>query len=206
MRIGRSGRSVPSGSRWAARQVWISRATHRDIADEVTERLVEQTKAQKVGDPRDRATDVGPMISEAAADRVEQWVGAALDGGARRPIGGRREGKLVWPTVLANSTVTASCVKDAGAPASTAISVSPASRSTDSNGRADFTISTSGLRLIADSGNAPSGRCTFRAHASSANIAVVEVLGQRIAPTLNVNPSSENVPTLVRSSRSTVTI
>jgi hypothetical protein len=101
---------------------------------------------------------------------------------------------LNWATVLQNRAVTASCVKDAGAPTSTTIGVSPSSRSTDTNGRADFTITTSGLRLIADSGNAPSGRCTFRAHASSANTAIVEVLGQRIAPTLNVNPSSENVP------------
>ena len=57
----------------------------------------------KVGDPRDRACDVGPMISEAAADRVEQWVQAAIDGGARRPVGGRREGKLLWPIVLTHT-------------------------------------------------------------------------------------------------------
>ncbi len=94
-----------------------------------------------------------------------------------------------------NSAVTAACVKDAGAPTATTIAVSPATRNTDSNGRADFTVTTSGLRLIAASGNAPSGRCTFRAHASSAKTAVVEVLGQRINPTLDVSPSSVSVPT-----------
>jgi acyl-CoA reductase-like NAD-dependent aldehyde dehydrogenase len=76
---------------------------HASIADTVIDRLVEETKALKVGDPRDRACDVGPMISEAAADRVETWVRAALDGGARRPVGGRREGRLVWPTVLTHT-------------------------------------------------------------------------------------------------------
>jgi acyl-CoA reductase-like NAD-dependent aldehyde dehydrogenase len=76
---------------------------HASIADTVIERLVEETKALKVGDPRDRACDVGPMISEAAADRVQTWVQAALDGGARRPVGGRREGRLVWPTVLTHT-------------------------------------------------------------------------------------------------------
>jgi acyl-CoA reductase-like NAD-dependent aldehyde dehydrogenase len=73
---------------------------HADVYDTVLERVVEETKALKVGDPRDRACDVGPMISEAAADRVESWVQAALDAGAKRPAGGRREAKLVWPTVL----------------------------------------------------------------------------------------------------------
>ncbi|GMV28520.1 MAG: hypothetical protein AMXMBFR59_06450 [Rhodanobacteraceae bacterium] len=106
-----------------------------------------------------------------------------------------RQVQLVWPTPLANSPVTAACVKDSGAPASTTITVSPASRNTSADGRADFTITTSGLRLIATSGNPPSGRCTFRAHGSSTKTAVVEVLGQRIAPTLDVSPSSVSVPT-----------
>lgn len=76
---------------------------HRDIADTVLERLVAETKALKVGDPRDRATDVGPMISEAATDRVVAWVDAALNGGAKRACGGRREGKLLWPMVLTHT-------------------------------------------------------------------------------------------------------
>ena len=85
---------------------------HASIADTVIERLVEETKALKVGDPRDRACDVGPMISEAAADRVEKWVQAAIDGGARRPVGGRREGKLVWPTVLTHTRPEMKVMKD----------------------------------------------------------------------------------------------
>ena len=53
----------------------------------------------KVGDPLDRACDVGPMISE-AADRAERWI-RDVEGEARpHRIGGRREGRLVWPTVL----------------------------------------------------------------------------------------------------------
>jgi hypothetical protein len=105
-----------------------------------------------------------------------------------------RQVQLTWATVLGGSAVTAACEKDAGTPVSTTIAVSPASRATDSNGRADFSIATSGLRLIADSGTAPSGRCTFRAHASSARTAVVTVQGQRIAPSLNVSPNDDDVP------------
>jgi acyl-CoA reductase-like NAD-dependent aldehyde dehydrogenase len=85
---------------------------HTDVADTVIERLVEAAKAQKVGNPRDRSCDVGPMISEAAADRVETWVQAAIDGGARRPVGGRREGKLVWPTVLTHTRPDMKVMKD----------------------------------------------------------------------------------------------
>jgi acyl-CoA reductase-like NAD-dependent aldehyde dehydrogenase len=76
---------------------------HKDIADTLLERLVAETKALTIGDPRDRATDVGPMISEAAVDRVVSWVEAALNGGAKRACGGRREGKLLWPTVLTHT-------------------------------------------------------------------------------------------------------
>ena len=76
---------------------------HADVYDTVLERLVEETKALKVGDPRDRNCDVGPMISEAAADRVDAWVQAALDTGAKRPVGGRREAKLVWPMILTHT-------------------------------------------------------------------------------------------------------
>ncbi len=85
---------------------------HASIADTVIERLVAETKALKVGDPRDRGCDVGPMISEAAADRVEQWVQAAMDGGARRPVGGRREGKLLWPIVLTHTRPEMKVMKD----------------------------------------------------------------------------------------------
>ncbi|WP_313912965.1 hypothetical protein [Tahibacter sp.] len=105
-----------------------------------------------------------------------------------------RQIELVWSTALNGQSIAASCEKDAGTPAITTIAVSPATRVTDANARADFAITTSGLRLIADSGNPPSGRCTFRAHASSARTAVVPVQGQRIAPSLNVSPSSVNVP------------
>ena len=42
------------------------------------------------------------MISEREAARVHAWIREALDGGARLLVGGRREGAVVWPTVLEN--------------------------------------------------------------------------------------------------------
>jgi acyl-CoA reductase-like NAD-dependent aldehyde dehydrogenase len=73
---------------------------HADHYDALAERLVEAVAAQKTGDPFDEATDVGPMISEAAAKRVEAWVGEALSAGAKLLVGGERDGASYAPTVL----------------------------------------------------------------------------------------------------------
>ena len=58
----------------------------------------------KVGDPMDAETYVGPMISEAAAARAEQWIAAAANGGARIAGGGGRRGAILEPTVLTDTT------------------------------------------------------------------------------------------------------
>jgi succinate-semialdehyde dehydrogenase/glutarate-semialdehyde dehydrogenase len=58
--------------------------------------------ALKVGDPHDPSTDVGPMISEREAARAESWVREAVAGGARLVAGGRRDGALLYPTIIAN--------------------------------------------------------------------------------------------------------
>jgi len=45
---------------------------------------------------------VGPLIDDAAADRVEEWVEEAKAGGATVLTGGTREGRMWQPTVLAD--------------------------------------------------------------------------------------------------------
>jgi acyl-CoA reductase-like NAD-dependent aldehyde dehydrogenase len=52
------------------------------------------------GDPLDPSTDVGTLIDEASAKRVEAWVREAAEQGARVLAGGRRNGAQVEPTVL----------------------------------------------------------------------------------------------------------
>jgi len=73
---------------------------HRDVAAALTERVVEAVRVLATGDPTDPATDVGPLIDEAAARRVEDWVADAVAAGARVLTGGSREGASVAPTVL----------------------------------------------------------------------------------------------------------
>lgn len=76
---------------------------HQDIAASFIERFVEKTAALKVGNPLDPDCDVGPMISDEAADRASRWMRDAVAEGAKLLIGGKREGRLLWPTVLTNT-------------------------------------------------------------------------------------------------------
>ncbi|SNS91629.1 glyceraldehyde-3-phosphate dehydrogenase (NADP+) [Asanoa hainanensis] len=73
---------------------------HEWIYDGFLPRLVAAVAALKTGDPNDDATDVGPLISEAAAQRVESWVDEAATAGATIEVGGLRAGATYPPTVL----------------------------------------------------------------------------------------------------------
>jgi acyl-CoA reductase-like NAD-dependent aldehyde dehydrogenase len=73
---------------------------HDSLRRTVEERLAALVKALPFGDPSDPRTFVGPVISEAAAERIEQWIAAALAQGARRLAGGSRRGAVVPPTLL----------------------------------------------------------------------------------------------------------
>ena len=67
------------------------------------ERFLAETRALKVGNPLDRDCDVGPMVSDEAAERAAQWIAEAVAEGATLLAGGRREGRLVWPAVLTDT-------------------------------------------------------------------------------------------------------
>jgi len=76
---------------------------HRTVEKKFTDLLVDRVKALVVGDPLDPATDVGPLISRAAAERVDDWVADAISGGARALCGRRRRDSLYDPTVLTHT-------------------------------------------------------------------------------------------------------
>jgi acyl-CoA reductase-like NAD-dependent aldehyde dehydrogenase len=100
-------RAVPdcvSGAFWAAGQncIGVQRIfCHATLFDQFCAAFVQQTAAMKVGDPFDPATDMGPMVSESAALRIEAWVNQAIAIGATCLIGNRRKGATYAPTVLA---------------------------------------------------------------------------------------------------------
>jgi acyl-CoA reductase-like NAD-dependent aldehyde dehydrogenase len=101
--LARAIERVVSGAFGYAGQVCIKVQrlyVHRPIADAVVARLVERARSIEPKSPLDPAALCGPMIDEANAKRVEQWVNEAVGAGARLLCGGRREGNRYWPTAL----------------------------------------------------------------------------------------------------------
>jgi acyl-CoA reductase-like NAD-dependent aldehyde dehydrogenase len=75
---------------------------HKKIAGEFTRRFVEAAGRLKVSNPLEKDCDVGPMIDEAEAKRAEAWIKEAVAEGAKLLIGGKREGRVLYPAVLAD--------------------------------------------------------------------------------------------------------
>jgi succinate-semialdehyde dehydrogenase/glutarate-semialdehyde dehydrogenase len=76
----------------------------KSILDGFVASLVAATKQARVGDPKDPATLVGPMISVREAERAAAWVDEAVAQGARLVCGGLRQGALFFPTILVDAT------------------------------------------------------------------------------------------------------
>ncbi|MBI5886275.1 MAG: aldehyde dehydrogenase family protein [Deltaproteobacteria bacterium] len=76
---------------------------HRPVFEEFKAAFLEGSAALKQGNPLDEATDIGPMIEEAAAVRTEEWVKEAVSQGATLLAGGKRKGAFMEPTVLTNT-------------------------------------------------------------------------------------------------------
>jgi acyl-CoA reductase-like NAD-dependent aldehyde dehydrogenase len=90
---------------------------HERIWDMFMERFVEGARALAVGDPLDPATDVGPMVDPAAAQRTQRWVDEATALGGQVLLGGTADGTYFAPTVLTDVPVTAQvCSNEAFAP------------------------------------------------------------------------------------------
>jgi aldehyde dehydrogenase (NAD+) len=75
------------------------------IYDEVVERLRERAQAVRVGNPRDRATTMGPLVSAVQMKRVQDYIEVGQREGARLITGGTRVGErgyFLKPTVFAD--------------------------------------------------------------------------------------------------------
>jgi len=79
----------------------VQRAIVEDsVHDAFVAKLIPAVEALVTGDPWNDKTQVGPLVSEAAADRVEEWIKEAVAAGATVLTGGTREGTTIAPTVL----------------------------------------------------------------------------------------------------------
>lgn len=75
---------------------------HESIKDEFTDRFLARAEQIQVGDPRDPEIQMGPVLRDSDADRIAAWTDRARDAGSRLLLGGQRDGRLMWPTVLAD--------------------------------------------------------------------------------------------------------
>ncbi len=73
---------------------------HERVAESFLALIEAEVRKMRLGDPLDPATDVGTLIDEAAARRVDAWVQEAVLGGARVAAGGHRHGAAYEPTLL----------------------------------------------------------------------------------------------------------
>jgi acyl-CoA reductase-like NAD-dependent aldehyde dehydrogenase len=72
----------------------------RPIAEEFIEKLAQRAGALKVGDPRDPSVAIGPLINQAALDKVDGHVKEAVNGGAELVAGGKHDGLVYHPTIV----------------------------------------------------------------------------------------------------------
>lgn len=90
---------------------------HESVWQPFMDRFLAGAAALKVGDPLDPATDLGPMVDRAAAERTQRWVEEAVAMGGKVLLGGRADGAYFPPTVLVETPVTAQvCSNEAFAP------------------------------------------------------------------------------------------
>jgi acyl-CoA reductase-like NAD-dependent aldehyde dehydrogenase len=76
----------------------------RSLADDFSEKLVEKAQALKVGDPRQPDTQLGPLVSSTAVERVTGLIEDAASRGADVLTGGEPDGPLFPPTVVRGVT------------------------------------------------------------------------------------------------------
>lgn len=73
---------------------------HDSIYDELKKRLVAAVKKLKAGDPKKKDTFLGPMIDEAAAERLHGWIEEARKAGGKVLCGGKRKGSMLEATLM----------------------------------------------------------------------------------------------------------
>lgn len=85
---------------------------HRSRLEEFTKKAVEKISAIKVGMPSDDASELGCLISEKAAIKVEDQVKLTVKQGGKVILGGKRNGAFYSPTVIVDVPKTADVATD----------------------------------------------------------------------------------------------
>jgi acyl-CoA reductase-like NAD-dependent aldehyde dehydrogenase len=72
----------------------------RPVYQTFLDKLLDKVRACRVGNPMEEGVDVGPVIDEGSAKRIESWINEAKAAGARAEIGGDRDRAVIQPCVL----------------------------------------------------------------------------------------------------------
>lgn len=73
---------------------------HEKVFNKFLEKFIERVSQLKVGDPRDKSVEQGPLISDRQAEEMENFYKDAVERGGKILTGGRKEGAYFWPTVV----------------------------------------------------------------------------------------------------------
>lgn len=85
---------------------------HKSRVAEFTEKAVARISKLKQGQPSDESTEIGCLISEAAAVKVKKQIDLTVEQGGTIVLGGEREGAFITPTVIAGVPKTADVAID----------------------------------------------------------------------------------------------
>jgi acyl-CoA reductase-like NAD-dependent aldehyde dehydrogenase len=85
----------------SVQRIFVEQSKYEQLLDA----LVPQVRALKCGNPLDETVDVGPLIRESDAERIETWISEAVSGGAKLLCGGNRsrDGRFIEPAVLTHT-------------------------------------------------------------------------------------------------------
>ncbi|MFX1257393.1 MAG: NADP-dependent glyceraldehyde-3-phosphate dehydrogenase [Promethearchaeota archaeon] len=74
-----------------------------EIADKLVERVTKETLKLTIGDPA-QSNSIGPLINSEQCDFIQELIDDALKKGATLKCGNKRDGNIIWPTILDNVT------------------------------------------------------------------------------------------------------
>jgi glyceraldehyde-3-phosphate dehydrogenase (NADP+) len=90
---------------------------HARVWDDFLAAFSERASSLRVGSALEAETDIGPMIAEREADRIEAWIDEALSIGGSAVVRGERSGPYLGPTILVDVPDTAAvCRQEAFGP------------------------------------------------------------------------------------------
>ena len=97
---------ITKGAFYHAGQVCVSVQrvfVENEIFDDVLQALITETKKLKVGDPKSKDTDVGPLILPREVKRVSDWIAEAKSSGAKIALGAEQLSETTYsPTIILN--------------------------------------------------------------------------------------------------------